>query len=395
MRKSLWVLMAAAFVDMLGFAMVFPQLPYYATRLGAQPWLIGPLVASFSIAQLASSPVWGRVSDRYGRRPVLLIGLFASALAFLVFGFATSIWLLFLSRIVQGAGGGTTGVIQAYVSDATDPSQRARGLGWISASTSAGVMIGPAIGSLAFGRWGPEGPGIVAATFCLVNVLFAWRYLPESKPDHAHEAPKRSIRAAVWHVVTRPTAPAPRLIWIYAVGMGAFTSMTAVVALYLQFRFAIDERTIGWVFLYIGALSVIMRALVLGWLVDRLGETRVMRLGTLLLVAGLALYPIPTTIWMAALVIPLVPVGAALLFPSVTALASHHADPKELGQTMGVQQAFGGVTRVLAPLWATAVYQFLGPADPFFVASGIMAFVSLLAFQVPYAARVAEAAPAD
>ncbi|MDP3775547.1 MAG: MFS transporter [Gemmatimonadales bacterium] len=395
MRKSLWVLMAAAFVDMLGFAMVFPQLPYYATRLGAQLWLIGPLVASFSVAQLASSPLWGRFSDRFGRRPVLLIGLSASAIAFVVFGFATSVWMLFLSRLVQGAGGGTTGVIQAYVSEVTDPSQRARGLGWISAATSTGVSIGGAIGSLAFTLWGPAGPGILAASLCVLNVAFAWRYLPESRPDHAHQAPKRSIRAAVWHVISHPAAPAPRLIWIYAVGMGAFTAMTAVVALYLKYRFGINERTIGPVFLYIGALSVIMRALVLGWLVDRIGETRVMRLGALLLVAGLALYPLPATLWTAAIVFALVPVGTALLFPSVTALASHRADPKELGQTMGVQQSFGGMARVIAPLWATAAFQFLGPASPFFIAAGIMAVVSLLAYQVPHAATRAEPAPAD
>ena len=390
--RSLWILMAAAFVDMLGFAMVFPLLPFYARRLGAQDWIIGPMLASFSIAQLASSPLWGRLSDRTGRRPVLLIGLTSSALGYLVFGFANSIWLLFASRIVQGAGGGTTGVIQAYVSDTTDPSQRARGLGWLSAATSAGVMIGPAIGSLAT-HWGPMAPGIFAAALCVLNVAFAWRFLPESKPAHAH-GPKRSIRAAVWHVVRHPAAPAPRLIWIYAVGMGAFTSMSAVIALYLNGAFGITEKTIGWIFLYIGALSVVMRAVILGWLVDRIGEARVMRIGALLLAGGLALYPVPHTIWLAALVIPLVPMGTALLFPSVTALASHRADPKELGQMMGVQQAFGGVARVFGPMWSTAVFQAVGHAAPFWIAAGIMGFVSLLAFRVPHQGAVAQPAPA-
>ena len=156
MRKSLAVLMATAFVDMLGFAMIFPLLPFYALRLGGQAWIVGPLVASFSVAQLASSPLWGRVSDRYGRRPTLLIGLSAAAIAYVIFGFANSIWLLFASRLVQGAGGGTTGVVQAYVSDATDPGQRVRGLGWLSASTNLGVMIGPAIGSLDRARERPR-----------------------------------------------------------------------------------------------------------------------------------------------------------------------------------------------------------------------------------------------
>jgi MFS family permease len=378
--SALWVLMAAAFVDMMGFAMVFPLLPFYALRLGAQPWVIGLLVASFSVAQLAASPVWGRVSDRYGRRPVLLIGLGSSAVAFVVFGFANSLWLLFLSRIVQGLGGGTTGVIQAYVTDTTNPAQRAQGLGWLSAATSLGVMIGPAIGSTA-AHLGPEAPGLIAAGLCVLNVLFAWRFLKETQSPKGHQ-PRESIRSAVWHVLSNPTAPAPRLIWIYAVGMGAFTSLSAVLALYLNSRFGVDVTTIGWFFVYVGALSVVMRALVLGWLVRRFGEARVMQMGALLLVSGLALYPLPPTIWQLALIIPLVPMGTALLFPSVTSLSSGAADPRAVGQTMGVQQAFGAVARIVAPLWATPAFQVLGRASPFYIAALIMAAVNVMAWQV-------------
>jgi MFS family permease len=380
-RKSLWVLMTAAFVDMLGFAMIFPLLPFYALRLGGQAWIVGPLVASFSIAQLLSSPFWGRVSDRYGRRPVMLISLSGAGVAYLIFGFATTIWLLFASRIVQGLGGGTTGVIQAYVSDATNPAQRARGLGWLSASTNAGVMLGPAIGSLA-SHLGPAAPGIVAASLCALNVLFAWKFLPESKPSHAHGA-ESSIRAAVLRVIRHPASPQPRLIWIYAVGMGAFASRSAVVALYLKYRFGITEQTIGYFFLYMGALSVVLRAVILGWLVDRLGETRVMRAGAILLALGMLLWPLPRTIPWMALVLALIPTGTALLFPSVTALVSHETDPKEIGQTMGVQQAFGGVARVAGPMWSTPVFQLLGPAFPFLIAAGIVGVTGVMAFRVP------------
>lgn len=381
MRKSLSVLMAAAFVDMMGFAMVFPLLPFYALRLGAQPWVIGVLVAAFSVAQLAASPVWGRVSDRYGRRPVLLVGLAGSAVAFTVFGLADSLWLLLVSRVVQGLGGGTTGVIQAYVTDSTGPERRAQGLGWLSAATSLGVMIGPAIGSTAE-HLGPGAPGFIAAGLCVLNVLFAWRYLPETASPTG-QAPRESIRAAVWLVLRRPLEATPRLIWIYTVGMGAFTSLSAVLALYLHDRFGIDATTIGYVFVYVGALSVVMRALVLGWLVRRFGEVWVMRLGALLLVSGLALYPVPSTIWLLGLVIPVVPMGTALLFPSVTALSSSAADPRAVGQTMGVQQAFGAVARIVAPLWATPAFQLLGRASPFFIAAGVMALVNLLAWRVP------------
>ncbi len=255
------------------------------------------------------------------------------------------------------------------------------GLGWLSAATSAGVMIGPAIGSTA-AHLGPEAPGLVAAGLCVLNVVFAWRFLPESRGGQGH-APRQSIRSAVWHVVAHPTAPVPRLIWIYAVGMGAFSSLSSVLALYFNARFGIDATTIGWIFVYIGALSVVMRALVLGWLVRRYGETMVMRMGALLLLAGLVLYPFPPTIWLSGLVIPLVPMGTALLFPSVTALSSRESDPNALGQTMGVQQAFGAIARIAGPLWATPAFQLLGRSAPFLLAACVMATVNVAAWRVP------------
>src|SRR5207302_7466427 len=177
--RRLAVLMAVAFIDMIGLMMVLPLLPLYAKSLNASPTMVGVLVASFSIAQLASSPIWGRVSDRYGRRPVLLVGLTASAIAYVVFGFASALWLLFVSRSVQGLGGGTTGVAQAYVADTMAPNERAKGLGWLSAATSAGVIVGPALGSFA-ARAGETAPGLVAAALCALNALFAWKWLPES-----------------------------------------------------------------------------------------------------------------------------------------------------------------------------------------------------------------------
>ncbi len=393
MRKSLSVLMATAFVDMLGFAMIFPLLPFYALRLGGQAWVVGPLVASFSIAQLASSPLWGRVSDRYGRRPTLLIGLSAAGIAYVIFGFANSIWLLFASRLVQGAGGGTTGVVQAYVSDATDPAQRVKGLGWLSASTNLGVMIGPAIGSLA-SHLGPAAPGLIAAGLCALNVAFAWKFLPESKPSHGH-GPRRSVRAAVLEVVRHPAAPQPRLIWIYAVGMLAQGSFTAVLALYLQYRFGVSVKTIGYFFVYIGFLSVVLRAAILGPLVDRFGETRLLRTGAVSLVLAMLLFPVPRSVALLALVLLLFPIGTALLFPAVTALVSHESDPKELGQTMGVQQSFGGVARVVGPMWATPVFQLVGPGYPFVFAAGVLAVAGAMAFKVPMRPQRAEAVAAD
>src|SRR5213080_3542115 len=197
--RRLVILIAVATVDMIGGAMVFPLIPFYALKLHAAPSVIGMIISSFFVAQLVSAPLWGRVSDRYGRRPALLAGLSASAAAFAVFGFANSVWLLFLCRIVQGLGGGTTGVLQAYIADTVPAEDRARSLGWLSAGTNVGTMLGPVIGSFAT-YWGQEGPGVLAASLCVTNALFAWQWLPESKQPHAHSSARKPLWHGVWMV---------------------------------------------------------------------------------------------------------------------------------------------------------------------------------------------------
>jgi MFS family permease len=388
--RRLAVLIFVCFVDAIGFMIILPLLPFYATRLHATPETVGRLIASFSIAQLLSAPVWGRVSDRYGRRPALLIGLSASAVAYAVFGMADAVWLLFASRIVQGAGGGTTGVAQAYVADTVEPKDRARALGWLSSATAAGVIFGPAIGSFAFGL-GPAAPGLVAAGLCLVNVGFAWRWLPESRPGERREgtAARRPIWHPAWLVLRHPTNLVSRLIWIYGIGMIAFSAMTSVLSLYLQAAFALTEKTIGPIFAYVGVLSLVMRSMLLGPIVDRLGESWTMRSGALLLAAGLLLYPIPQSLWTLALVIPLVPIGTALLFPATTSLMSRYSDARELGTTMGVAQTFAGLARVVAPLLATTIFQRLGHAWPFYVAGAVVALAGILTLQIPRESRLA------
>ncbi len=391
--RRLGVLIAVNFVDMLGFAIVLPILPFYALELDATPETIGWMIASFSIAQLIASPLWGRVSDRYGRRPALMIGLFASAVAFLVFGLADTVWLLFLSRIVQGAGGGTTGVAQAYVSDTVAPADRARALGWLSAATSAGVMIGPAIGSLAT-TLGRQAPGFIAAGLCLLNVLAAWKWLPESRTPDVTPRVHKPVWHAAWMTLRHPGGAAEQMIWIYGVGMLAFSLLTSILALWLESQFGVTAKTIGYFFVYFGLLGLVVRSLLLGPVVDRIGETWAMRAGCLSLALGLLLYPLAPTIWVLVLIIPLVPVGTALLFPATTSLLSAATTPSELGTTMGVAQTFAGIARVLAPILGTIAYQRLGVHAPFLLGGLIVLVVAWVAFtKVAVVRRPLPAAP--
>jgi multidrug resistance protein len=369
---------------MLGYAMVFPLLPIYAVRMHADATVIGFMVASFSVAQVAASPLWGRFSDRFGRRPALLVSLFGSAAAFVIFAFADSIGMLFLCRIVQGASGGTTGVMQAYVGDSVPPKERAKALGWLSAATNTGVMIGPAIGSAVW-VYGSRVPGLLAATLCLLNLVCAFLILPESKPVRKEGEPiatKVPISSMVWETVRHPWESVSELIWVYAVAMTAFSSMTAVLALYLMKRFDMNEATIGYVFPLLGAVSVVMRAGILGRLVSRFGEVRLMRAGALLLALGLAAFPLPQHLALLVPVMLLVPIGTALLFPATSALVSQRCDKTMLGQVMGVQQAFGGMARIFGPIWAGAAFQTFGPGVPFEVAGAVVFVVALLTARV-------------
>ena len=380
---KLWILMITAFIDMVGLLMVIPLLPFYAKSLGQGGLIVGMLVSSFAVAQLLTAPMWGRLSDAYGRRPALLVGLGASAIAYVIFAFALELphplFFLFLSRLVQGAGGGTVSVIQAYVADSTTPEERAKALGWLSAATNAGVAIGPVLGSLTH-AWGPAGPGLFAAALCVVNMAFAWRFLHESRDMHeaaetkASSAPRPRSRDAIAHVITHSDEPASRLIWIYAIAMGAFQGVTSMLALYLSQRFKVTAETIGFFFAYTGVISVLTRALILGRMVDRYGEAKLSRFGSVLLATGIAAMaftkPIADPARVAAmlggvlppsavallpylplaLAVALLPLGTAFTFPCVTAMLSRVISSRERGLYMGVQQTFGGVARVVFPI---------------------------------------------
>jgi len=348
MRGKLTVLMITAFVDMLGLAMIIPLLPFYATKLGASNTVVGVLIAAFSIAQLASAPLWGKFSDRYGRRPALLVGLLISAVAYVIFAYAATLWLLLLSRVVQGLGGGTIGVVQAYVADASAEKDRAKGLGWLSAATSLGAVVGPAIGSVLI-HWGRHAPGIASAIFCVLVSIFAGIYLRESRDASTtaeHEMVHQSGGGAIWSVISRPKEPAQRLIWIYTIAIGAFYGTAPTLPLILADRLPVTETNVGFFVMYLGGMGVFVRAGLLGRMIEWLGEARLTRLGLVLLSIGLALIAAVHSFPTLLVALTLMPLGTAFVFPCVTAMLSRVVPKRHRGLYMGVQHTFGGASRV-------------------------------------------------
>jgi len=419
---KLFTLMVTAFLDMVGLLMIIPLLPFYVKTFGGSGidvigihigigTVVGFIIAAFTVAQLLSAPMWGRLSDRVGRRPVVIIALTASGIAYLIFGFANSLFLLFLSRLVQGAGGGTVGVIQAYVADSTDPRDRARALGWLSATTNLGVALGPVLGSFAIAlgkrdlmpgsgtlHMGHAAPGIVAAILCLLNIIFAARYLTESRDEKDHEPtgePPRTSREAVWRVISHSSEPSSRLIWIYAIAIGAFQGSFAVLALFLNARFQVTEQTIGYFFMYVGAISVFTRVLLLGRMVDWLGEAKLSRVGLVLLALGVLGMPLARNIPMLAIAVALIPLGTSFTFPCVTALLSRVTSPRERGLYMGMQQTYGGVARVIAPLFFGWAFDSLGVSSPYFFSSAFIAATIFLGLGLDKYARHEVSVPVE
>jgi MFS family permease len=274
------------------------------------------------------------------------------------------------------------------------PAERAKALGWLSAATSAGVVIGPFIGSAAT-NFGREAPGLVAAVLVLINVVFAWVWLPESRAPHAKtasgrfDAPQgRGVRQSLVGIVRQPTTPPHRVIWIYVVGMLALNIVIGVLALYLKHTFGVSARTIGYFFPIFGVVGVLMRATLVGWFNGRYGEIRTMQIGTIALLLGLALMPLPAAILSPMQALPvfilfliLVPMGTALLFPASTSLVSQRTDRHELGLVMGAQQTFRGIVSIVGPVAATTTFAALGHGVPFLLAASIVAFAAVLAFR--------------
>jgi MFS family permease len=386
----LLVLFVTAFVDMVGLAMIVPLLPFYATEFGANATVVGVLVSAFSVAQLAVAPVWGRFSDRYGRRPAILAGLLISACAYVIFGFAGSVPVLLLSRLVQGLGGGTIGVVQAYVADASPPEQRTKSLGWLSAVTSLGAVAGPAFGSAMISLGGKSAPGLASALLMFLIAGFAARFLAEPRELKAGSqltASSTTPRQAILRVLSHWREPASRLIWIYAVGIGAFYGTIQVVPLLLMKRLDVSEHNIGYFVMYLGGMGVVVRSLLLGKAVDWLGEARLARLGMALLAAGLGCTGLATHPGLLFTGFTLMPLGTAFLFPCVTGLLSRVVAANERGLYMGVQHTVGGVSRVLFPVGSGLLMDRFGVGVPFWI-SGLLVLAVLpfgwtLAYSVP------------
>ena len=353
-RSPLLVIFITVFIDLVGFGIVIPVLPFYAegTKFGATPREVGLLFASYSVMQLIFAPVLGRLSDKYGRRPVLLISLIGTSLGFLILGFATTLWMLFLGRIIDGISGGNISTAQAYIADVTTKEDRAKGMGLIGAAFGLGFVFGPAIGGV-LSRWGINVPFLFAGTLAFANAILLYFVLPETvTQDHPARISAASGRG--WRQLIE-SLKRPRLgfvLTIYFLSIVAFSIMTAVFSLFMMFRLGYDAFHNGWVFAYVGVISAIIQGGLIGKLVKRFGELTLVIIGSLLFSASLFATPFigPAVGLMGILLTGAVSsIGNALNAPSLSSLASKSAGAGEQGGVLGAMQSVASLARAVGP----------------------------------------------
>jgi DHA1 family tetracycline resistance protein-like MFS transporter len=383
------------FVDLVGFGLVIPLLPFYAVRFAASPQEVTALLAIYSLAQLVTAPLWGRLSDRVGRRPVLLVSLTASALAYLWLGGATALWMLFAARGFAGACAGNIAAAQAYIADVTGPEERARGMGLIGAAFGLGFIIGPALGGLIAGNDPATAdtvtPAWVAAGLSVLALCGVLLLLPESLPTNLGDrAAGRSRVGAVMDVLSRPILS--RLILIFFLVILAFAGMESTFALWAIDQFGWGPRQVGYVFAYVGVLSAVLQGGLIGHLARRFGEERLL-LGGLTLI-GLGLLVMTLAYNLAALVaaVTALALGMGLTQPSLNSLISRRAGGAEQGEVMGVSQSVASLSRVLGPFAAGFCFAEFGRNSAFLWGAVLVAAALLLARKL---LRLAVARPAE
>jgi DHA1 family tetracycline resistance protein-like MFS transporter len=357
-RSPLVVIFTTVFIDLVGFGIVIPVLPFYAegTRFNATPRTVGLLFASYSVMQLIFSPILGRLSDKYGRRPVLLISIIGTGIGFLFLGFATTLWMLFVGRILDGITGGNISTAQAYIADITTKEDRAKGMGLLGAAFGLGFIFGPAIGGI-LSQWGVAVPFLFAAGLCFANATLLYFTLPETvTADHPARTSAAGGRGLAQLIESLRQPRLGFVLIIYFMFIVAFSIMTTTFSLYTMFRFGYDAKHNGYLFAYVGIIAVIIQGGLIGRLVKRFGELPLVMVGALFFAGSLFAVPFvgPAAGGLLALLIGggIFSAGNSLATPSLNSLASKSAGRGEQGGILGVTQSVASLARAVGPTLA-------------------------------------------
>ena len=419
-KPSLLVIFLTVFIDLVGFGIVLPQLPLYAKSYHANGFELGLLMASFSAMQFVFAPWWGQMSDRFGRRPVLLVSIAGSVIAYAWFALATrleghtALWMIIASRVFAGICGANITVAQAYIADITPPGERSKRMGLIGMAFGLGFIFGPWIGGQSADWFGDGGPGWVASCLCAANLLLAIFILPESwTPSATHAAPRAQI--AQWrHTLQQPTVGL--LVAIFFLATFCFTTFELTLGLIISKNFGLDlqndadlkiaRRIAGTLFMFSGIVGAFVQGGPIGRLVKTFGERKLIVVSLVLTAASLALVPLvrgdiwqigelswkalfsagSSPWWMLLGVLAILAIGTGLTRPPLFGLISMLTPPNEQGATIGITQSAGSLARIVGPMFAGLFFE-AHPNLPYFTCAGIALLTGLVAWQKLFVQR--------
>jgi multidrug resistance protein len=383
------IVFVTVFIDLLGVGIIIPLLPFYAETFGATGFTIGLLATSFSLMQFIFAPIWGRVSDRVGRRPIILLGLLGSCLSYLGFGLASTLASLFMARIFAGIAGANIPTAQAVVADLTTPENRAKGMGLVGAAFGLGFIFGPAIGGF-LSRYGYAVPAYFASGLSLANFIAAWFLLPETlKPEH------RAVERVGRVDALRAALARPHLPLLLAIGflvVAAFSGYESTFALFAERTYGFTASSIGYVFAFVGVILVIVQGALVGRVVKWIGEHHIVPASLALVAAGLLMIPATTSVAALLVASGVMAVGMGFNNPSLMSLISRHSAAEDQGGVMGLTQSLNSLARIVGPMWGGFAFDHLGIGMPYITSAAVMGLAALLAVHALWRTQMSAAA---
>jgi multidrug resistance protein len=374
--SPLVIIFVTVFIDLLGFGIIIPLLPFYAESFGASAFTIGLLATSFSLMQFLFSPIWGRWSDRIGRKPIILVGLMGSCLSYLGLALASSLAFLFLARIVGGIAGANIPTAQAYIADVTTPENRAKGMGMVGAAFGLGFIFGPAIGGI-LTRFGPQTPMWFASALCLANFIAAWFLLPESRPA---DATSRNLgRMEAFHKAAKNPTLLILLSLFFLVTL-AFSGFESTFAIFSGAKFGFTASTIGFVFAFIGVVLALVQGVLVARVVKIIGERRLIPLAIFAIALGIGLIPLAWSVPALLGALGVMALGMGFNNPSLTSMVSRLSDPDDQGGILGLASSLSSLGRVVGPVLGGYVYDAYGMTTPYIGAAALMAIAFVVSF---------------
>ncbi len=413
---SIAVLFAIVFINLVGFGLVVPLLPFFAQSLKAEAWQITLMFSAYSLGQFFAEPFWGRLSDRIGRKPVLLATLVANAIGYLALAFVPDIWTAIAIRLFTGLGAGNISTVQGYVADVTPPERRAGRMGLIGAAFGLGFIVGPGLGGLLvqpqLGHLGYQLPIFVASALAALAAIGVIVFLKESRGPADPAAPRPPFLSGLRDAVANPVLS--RVLMVTLVYMAGFSAMESVFGLWAEARYGWNAREVGLSFMIVGVVSALNQGLFTGRLARRFGEARVLAIGMLLFGASLIVQVLAPVQWFPATsldmglfslpvmqgwIIPVVMAfgacGMSLAMPNISTLISRSTPPDRQGAMLGLNMASGSIARIFGPIVAGALYSGLGHDWPFIVGAALTVPAAIMAINAgrAFSRRQAEIAP--